>query len=138
MSTIILQAAPAGGGSSFMLIMLVMIVGFYFLMLRPQVKKQKQQKQFQDSIKPGTKVVMTSGLHGKIVQVLEDGVIIETMAGKQKFEKAAISREYTEARFGDKKNQKPAGLFGGLFGGGAAAAKHEETKEPASNKDEKK
>ena len=52
---------------------------------------------------------MTSGLHGKIVQVMDDGVIIETMAGKQKFEKAAISREYTDMRFGEKaKKDAPA------------------------------
>lgn len=42
-------------------------------------------------------------MHGKIVNVMEDGAIIETMSGKLKFEKAAISREFTEARFGDKK-----------------------------------
>ena len=38
-------------------------------------------------------------MHGKISDIMEDGVIIETMSGKLKFEKAAISREYTQARF---------------------------------------
>lgn len=69
------------------IMMAVMLVGFYFLMLRPQMKKQKQEKNFQESIKPGTRVVTTSGMHGKIVNVMEDGVIIETMSGKLKFEK---------------------------------------------------
>ncbi|KAF5276567.1 hypothetical protein FQR65_LT16274 [Abscondita terminalis] len=92
-----------GGGSMMFIMMAVMLVGFYFLMLRPQMKKQKQEKNFQESIKPGARVVTTSGMHGKIVNVMEDGVIIETMSGKLKFEKAAISREFTEARFGDKK-----------------------------------
>ena len=85
------------------IMMAVMLVGFYFLMLRPQMKT-KQEKNFRESIKPGTRVVTTSGMHGKIVNVMEDGVIIETMSGKLKFEKAAISREFTEARFGDKKH----------------------------------
>ncbi|NAW51283.1 preprotein translocase subunit YajC [Elizabethkingia argentiflava] len=108
MLTIFLQAQQPQGGSSMMFIMMaVMMVGFYFLMLRPQMKKQKLEKNFQESIKPGTRVVTTSGLHGKILNVMEDGVIIETMSGKLKFEKAAISREFTEARFGNKtKNEK--------------------------------
>ena len=38
-------------------------------------------------------------MHAKILQVMDDGVILETMSGKLKFEKAAISREFTEARF---------------------------------------
>lgn len=103
MMTFFLQAAPAGGSSSTMLIMMgVMFVGFYFLMIRPQMKKQKQEKQFQDDLKVGSRVVLTSGLHGRIAQIQEDGIIIETLSGKLKFEKAAISREFTAARFGDK------------------------------------
>lgn len=103
----VLQAQGAGGGSGmFMLMMLVMVVGFYFLMLRPQIRKQKQEKKFQEEIKPGARVVMTSGLHGKILQVMDDGVIIETMSGKQKYEKAAISREMTNARFAEGKDDK--------------------------------
>ncbi|CAD7809132.1 hypothetical protein CHRY9390_01947 [Chryseobacterium aquaeductus] len=103
MLNIFLQAAPAGGNSPMMLIMMgVMFVGFYFLMIRPQMKKQKQEKKFQDELKVGSRVVLTSGLHGRIAQIQEDGIVIETLSGKLKFEKAAISREFTAARFGDK------------------------------------
>jgi preprotein translocase subunit YajC len=38
-------------------------------------------------------------MHAKILQIMDDGVILETMSGKLKFERAAISREFTEARF---------------------------------------
>jgi len=108
MLTSFLQAQ--GGGSSMLIIMVAMIVGFYFLMIRPQMKKQKQEKQFQESLKPGTKVVLTSGLHGKVVSVADDGIVIETMSGKLKFEKASISRDFTQARFGTaaKETQKVA------------------------------
>lgn len=100
--SIFLQAAP-GGGSPMMLIMMgVMLVGFYFLMIRPQMRKQKQEKNFQETLKVGTRVVLTSGLHGRIAQVQDDGFVIETLSGKLKFEKAAVSREFTESRFGDK------------------------------------
>lgn len=103
MLTIFLQAAPAGGSSPMMLVMMgVMFVGFYFLMIRPQMKKQKQEKKFQEELKVGSRVVLTSGLHGRIAQIHDDGVVIETLSGKLKFEKAAISREFTATRFGDK------------------------------------
>lgn len=93
-------------GGSMLIMMAVMFVGAYFLMIRPQMKKQKQEKNFQDSLKVGQRIVTTSGLHGRIAQVQEDGVIIETLSGKLKFEKAAISREFTDNRFGEKKEKK--------------------------------
>ncbi|WP_417428421.1 preprotein translocase subunit YajC [Halpernia sp.] len=101
-STIFLQAV--GGESSMtptLLMMGVMFVGFYFLMIRPQMKKQKNEKNFQENIKIGSRVVMTSGIQGRVAQVMDDGVVIETMAGKIKFEKAAISREFTQQRYPD-------------------------------------
>jgi len=52
--------------------------------------------------------VLTSGLHGRIAQIQEDGVVIETLSGKLKFEKAAISREFTENRFGEKATKAAA------------------------------
>ncbi|MDF0718488.1 preprotein translocase subunit YajC [Kaistella sp. PBT33-4] len=102
MISIFLQA-PAGGGSSMtmMLMMGLMFVGFYFLMIRPQMRKAKQEKNFQESLKVGQRVVTTAGLHGRIAQIMEDGVVIETLSGKLKFEKSSISRDYTQARFPD-------------------------------------
>ncbi len=110
MLTIFLQAQPQGSSSMMLIMMGVMFVGFYFLMIRPQMRKQKQEKNFQDNLKVGSRVVLTSGLHGRIAQIQEDGFVIETLSGKLKFEKAAVSREFTEARFGEKasKNDKAA------------------------------
>ena len=107
MLTIFLQAAPAPNSMTPTLIMMgAMVLAFYFLMIRPQMKKQKQEKSFQESLKVGSRVVTTSGLHGRIAQVQEDGIVIETLSGKLKFEKSAISREYTAARFPEKTDSK--------------------------------
>ncbi|WOC52632.1 preprotein translocase subunit YajC [Bergeyella porcorum] len=105
MITIFLQTA---GDSMPTLIMFgLFFVFMYFVMLRPQMQKQKKEKNFQENLKIGSRVVTTSGLHGRIAQIQEDGVVIETLSGKLKFEKAAISREFTQQRFpettGDKK-----------------------------------
>ena len=103
MITIFLQAgaAPEGSMMPTMIMMGLMFVGFYFLMIRPQIKKSKQEKSFQSELKVGSRVVTTSGMHGRIAQIQEDGVVLETMSGKLKFEKAAISREFTQQRFPD-------------------------------------
>ena len=100
MLTIFLQAAaPAQSMTPTLLMIGLMFVGFYFLMIRPQMRKQKQEKSFQEALKPGAKVVTTSGMHGTIYSINEDGVVLETLSGKLKFEKAAISRDFTMTRF---------------------------------------
>jgi len=99
LTTLFLQAQPGGGGTQMLVLFAVFIAFMYFVMIRPQMRKQKQEKNFQESLKVGSRVVTTSGLHGRIAQVQEDGVIIETLSGKLKFEKAAISKEFTQTRF---------------------------------------
>ena len=72
----------------------------FVLFLWPQMRESRaRDKNFLKILKKDKRVVLTSGMHGKISDIMEDGVIIETMSGKLKFEKAAISREYTQARF---------------------------------------
>lgn len=106
MITIFLQAADASSMMPTFLMMGAMIVAFYFLMMRPQMKKQKEEKNFQESLKVGRRVVLTSGMHGRIAQIQDDGFVIETLSGKLKFEKAAVSREFTMARFPDAEDKK--------------------------------
>ncbi len=100
MLTILLQAEAGEGSMMPTLIMFgLFFVFMYFVMLRPQMKKQKKEQNFQGSLKVGQRVVTTSGMHGRIAQVEEDGIVIETLAGKLKFEKSAVSREFTATRF---------------------------------------
>ncbi len=68
---------------------------FYFFMLMPQRKRQKQEKKFAEELKRGDKVVTKSGMHGKVVDLNDKdaSVVIETMAGKIKFDRSALSME---------------------------------------------
>ncbi|MCU0390091.1 MAG: preprotein translocase subunit YajC [Thermoflexibacter sp.] len=98
MYSILLQA---GGGNS-NLINLLFIVGmvavFYFFMIRPQQKKQKEQKTFLESLKRGDKVVTIGGLHGTVLSLEGNTVLLEADQGvKLKFEKTAISQEQTKS-----------------------------------------
>lgn len=68
---------------SFLPLLLIFVV-LYFFMIRPQMKRQKNEKKFAESLKKGDKVITKSGLHGKVADFSEklDAVIIETGAGK--------------------------------------------------------
>ena len=88
-----------GAGSLMnMLPFLAIIVVFYFFMIRPQMNRQKKEKAFQAEIKKVSKVVTSSGIHGKIAEVnaSENTITIETGAGKIKFERSAISMELSK------------------------------------------
>lgn len=70
-----------------------MFVVIYFFMIRPQQKRAKQEKEFESALKVGDKIITKSGLHGKVAELSEGTVVIETMAGKLKMERSAISME---------------------------------------------
>jgi|TARA_B110000014_G_C20102560_1_gene579095 preprotein translocase subunit YajC len=74
---------------------ILMFVVIYFFFLRPQMKKQKQELNFSKEIKKGDKVITKSGVHGKIVELNDNDntCILETGAGKIKFERSALSLE---------------------------------------------
>ena len=92
---IFLQAQSSGSMLPYLLVMFAIM---YFFMIRPQMKRQKQEKNFQASLKKGDKVITTSGIHGKVVDIIDgdNTVIIETGAGRIKFERAAISQELSK------------------------------------------
>lgn len=72
---------------------LLMFVVIYFFMIRPQQKRAKQEKEFENNLKVGDRIITKSGIHGKVAELSEGTVVIETMAGKIKIERSAISME---------------------------------------------
>ena len=98
MHSLLLQAAA--GSSTPVIYNVLLWVGiagiFYFFMIRPQQKKQKDQKSFVDNLKKGDNVVTIGGLHGRIAAVDAATVTLEVDRGiKMVFEKTSISREAT-------------------------------------------
>ncbi|RYY33548.1 MAG: preprotein translocase subunit YajC [Sphingobacteriaceae bacterium] len=87
------------GGSTPQLIMMgAIILVFYFFMIRPQMKKQKDQKKFADELKRGDKIITTAGLHGRIFEVADTTIVIEVEGGtKMRFDKTAVSLEASKA-----------------------------------------
>ena len=91
-------AAPAGGGSLQLILLGGMILVFWLFMIRPQAKKAKLAKQFQEQMQKGSRIVTIAGIHGKVNKINDDGTIeIETSPGSYlKIEKSAISMEWTQ------------------------------------------
>lgn len=82
---------------------LAMIAVFYFLMIRPQQKRAKLERDFESALKVGDKIITKSGIHGKISELSDATIVIETMAGKLKMERSAISMEMSSKLNADKK-----------------------------------
>lgn len=72
---------------------ILMFVVIYFFMIMPQQKKAKKEKEFESTLKVGDKIITKSGIHGKISELAETTVVLETMSGKLKMERSAISLE---------------------------------------------
>lgn len=85
-----------GEGGSTILMFVLMFVVFYLFMIRPQMKKTKEEKKFREELKKGDKVVTIGGIHGKIAEVKESTIVLEVGDGnKLKIEKAAVSKDNT-------------------------------------------
>jgi len=107
MNLSILLMSPAQGTqgnslTSFIPLILIIVV-FYFFMIRPQMKKAKQQKKYMEDIKKGDKIVTIGGIHGKIAEIQDGTFIVEVEGGnKLKIQKNAVSMDMT-ATLGDQK-----------------------------------
>ena len=85
------------GLSNFMPFILMFVI-VYFFMIAPQMKRAKKEKQFAAALKKGDRVITKSGMHGKVTELndKDSSCIIETLAGKIKFDRSAISMEMTQ------------------------------------------
>ena len=84
-----------GGGWSSMLMLLALVVVFWLFFIRPQAKKSREARNFRSNLKKGDRIITIGGIHGKILEVTDNTVIIETEGkGKLKLEKSAIGSEY--------------------------------------------
>ena len=91
---ILLQTSSATGNMGSLLLFGGIAIIFYFFMIRPQQKKQKDQRKFINEIKKGDHIVTIGGVHGKIVEIDEETVTVDVEKGARiKFERSAISLE---------------------------------------------
>ena len=75
--------------------LLLMLVVFFFFIILPQQRRQRKEKNFMNSMKKGDRIITKSGIHGKVMELndKDNTCVIETLAGKLKIERSAISLE---------------------------------------------
>ena len=61
--------------------LVVMVAVFYFLMIRPQQKRAKEQRQMVENLQKGNRVITAGGIYGTIDSLSEDSVVIKTEGG---------------------------------------------------------
>ena len=73
--------------------LVLIIVVFYFFMIRPQMKKAKDQKKYIEALKKGDKILTIGGIYGKIIEMREDSTIIMEVedGSKMKISKNSVS-----------------------------------------------
>jgi preprotein translocase subunit YajC len=89
-----LASQPAGGGNVLFTYgpLILMFVVLYFLLIRPQQKKQKVRNQMLNALKKGDKVVTIGGLHGTIMEITDDVIVLRVNdATKMTFDRSAIN-----------------------------------------------
>ena len=98
LSIVLLQVNNANASYLNFLVIAAMILVFYLFMIRPQAKKAKLAKKFQEDMQKGDKIVTIAGIHGTVNRVNDDGTIMmETSPGSYlKIERSAISIEWTQ------------------------------------------
>ena len=87
----LLQTLTDGQGTSQLLFFGLIFVVMYFFMIRPQVKKQKKEREFREELKKGDDIITIGGIHGKIVEMKDSSVTIECYGVNLKVEKSAIA-----------------------------------------------
>jgi preprotein translocase subunit YajC len=90
--TLLLQAATSGGLMQLIFPVAIGLV-LYFFMIRPQQRKTTEAKAFRESLVKGTRVVTIGGLHGLLVEVGPETVLLEVERGQRlRFDRTAIAR----------------------------------------------
>jgi preprotein translocase subunit YajC len=95
----VLSAASEGGNSLGLFLPFILIIGvFYFLVMRPQQKRRREAMELQNKLGPGDTIVTIGGLHGTVVSVEDDVVLLEIAPDVQvRFARPAVARVVTRA-----------------------------------------
>mgnify|MGYP000721017820 FL=1 len=84
MLTVYLLADASTGIMNFLPLIAIVVV-MYFFMIRPQVKKQKEETKFRSEIKKGDKVITLGGIHAKVLETNDETLIVQAEGGTSKF-----------------------------------------------------
>lgn len=94
--TSLLAQAGGQGNVTFLISLVLLVAIFYFLLIRPQQRRVRQQRELAESLAVGDEVITIGGLFGRIMEMDEESVTVEIAPGTQvRFVKNAIARRLT-------------------------------------------
>lgn len=97
MSFVVFAQESGGFGGAGSLIFLGLMIGvFYFLIIRPQRNRSKKQKELSQSLEIGHEVRTIGGIHGTVISLDDDSVVLGVEEGRLR-----ISRRAIGSRVGD-------------------------------------
>lgn len=90
------------GSAQSIIIMVVLLGVMYFMLIRPQNKKDKQDKEMRSNLQVGDEIMTVGGIYGKVVRIREDRITIASGAEKTKLEinKTAVANRLTDDKAG--------------------------------------
>ena len=98
MNTLLIVLQQQSNGLMNFLPLILIIVVFWFFMIRPQMKRQKELKNFRDSLKKGDKIVTTGGIYGKVLEIGDYYIIMEVEGqNRLKIYKSAVIKDMTDS-----------------------------------------
>lgn len=97
-------------GTYTLIMIVVMVALIYFLMIRPESKRKKQAEELRNSLKKGDQITTIGGIMGKIVNVSENSIVIETSDDRVRMELAkwSVSTNHSQQPADSKKSGKKA------------------------------
>jgi preprotein translocase subunit YajC len=89
--------SPSGSSGGSMMVQIAFFAAifaiFYFLLIRPQQKQKRERESMLSAVKPGDRVVMSSGLHGTVVKLSDQSVTLKVADQvRLEFDRSAIGR----------------------------------------------
>jgi preprotein translocase subunit YajC len=110
-SSIAADTSSGSGSAVGLLVPLVLMGGvFYFLLIRPQQRRQRQQRELLQAVDVGDEVLTIGGIYGTVRRISDDEVTVEVAPGVElRFLKSAIARRVTMDAYEDEPDQEGAG-----------------------------
>jgi preprotein translocase subunit YajC len=95
-AAITLVAQQAGSNVPFLISLVLMVGIFYFLLIRPQQRRVRQQRDLVNSLQVGDEVVTIGGMFGRIQDMDDESVTLDAGGTRLRFVKQAVARKYVE------------------------------------------
>jgi preprotein translocase subunit YajC len=99
--TSVVFAQETGSALPSLLFLALMVGVFYFLIIRPQRKRTQAQRNLASSLQIGDEVRTIGGIHGTVVSMTEDSVVLRVEDGQIRFAKRAIGNRVSDDTPGD-------------------------------------